>query len=250
MQGDHTLLAKLAKILALILAVLLGILGWLWNGNHNHTDPLPIVDYDMIQSQDNATASADKAIGNINTATNNILYMQAANSMQLPLEDVIVRFEARYPNVQVVTSYLPADALLNLPHTNATTRESVPLAVPIDIIIAEDTLADSQMALLQSSLDTITTETNQAESRNLVPFRYAIKQATSVEAVILTENPVAINFRNFLLSSDGQDILEQYNYDNIDGYNNSVDDLFNPPSRGTTAVEHTEVVVDILSNEP
>ena len=247
MQGYKTLLVKL---LALILAIFLGILGWLWNGNRKNTDPLPIVDYDMIPPQDSATASADKAIDNTRTATTNILYMQAADSRQLPLEDVIVRFEARYPNVQVVTSYPPADALLNLPHTNATTRESVPLAVPIDIIIAEDTLADSQMALLQSSLDTITTETNQAESRNLVPFRYAIKQATSVEAVILTENPVAINFRNFLLSSDGQDILEQYNYDNIDGYNNSVDDLFNPPSRGTTAVEHTEVVVDILSNEP
>ncbi|WP_250162537.1 hypothetical protein [Psychrobacter sp. WY6] len=65
----------------------------------------------------------------------------------------------------------------------------------------------------------------------------------------MTENTAAINFRNFLLSSTGQDILAKYDYYNIEGYKNSVNDLFNPTSRTQEASNANTVnVADALSN--
>ena len=85
--------------------------------------------------------------------------------------------------------------------------------------------------------------------RSLVSFSYALKNKQSVEGVILTNNPVAVTFRNFLLSSTGQDILKQYHYDNIDGYKSSVADLFNPGSTGKKAAEQPSLkIAEVLSN--
>ena len=76
-----------------------------------------------------------------------------------------------------------------------------------------------------------------------------MKEKQALEGVILTENTAAINFRNFLLSSTGQDILEKYDYYNIEGYKNSVNDLFNPTSRAQEAANANTVnVADALSN--
>ena len=76
-----------------------------------------------------------------------------------------------------------------------------------------------------------------------------MKNSKSLEAVILSDKPIAISFRNFLVSSTGQDILRQYEFDSIDDYQNSVDDLFNPTSNGKTAVEQSKVVTDTLTND-
>ena len=92
-------------------------------------------------------------------------------------------------------------------------------------------------------------ETDNAEARTLNSFSYALRDKQALEGVILTENTAATNFRNFLLSSTGQDILEKYDYYNIEGYKNSVNDLFNPTSRAQKAANTNTVnVADALSN--
>ncbi|MFP3366542.1 hypothetical protein R0J93_23140, partial [Pseudoalteromonas sp. SIMBA_148] len=55
--------------------------------------------------------------------------------------------------------------------------------------------------------------------------------------------------RNFLLSSAGQTILEKYEYYNINGYENSVNDLFEPSSQASKASGNNPVnVADALGN--
>ena len=80
-------------------------------------------------------------------------------------------------------------------------------------------------------------------------FSYALKNKQAADGVILTQNPVAINFRNFLLSSTGQDILSRHDYENIDGYKNEMADLFKSSSQGKQATgEHSVDVAEALSN--
>lgn len=251
---DYKLL--LAGIILLLLVILIGVLTWLWLNNSKNIDPLPILSNEGAKSQQEDSDAVK------NNTDANTLYIQAQQPLQVPLDKVIVSFEARYPHIQVLTNYVPATNLLILDNTN-----------PTDIVIANDQLSDSLLALLEDELNNniknnivnAPLDTNKAgvtktkntdstevadnsEARTLNPFGYAIRNSQTVEGVILSDKPLAINFRNFLISSTGQDILSNYEFDNIDGYQNSVDDLFNPTSNGKTAVEETEVVADAISN--
>ncbi len=241
-------------LVLLFILILFGVFLWLWISNSKNTHPLPILSGKEAQlSQENTAEESDEVKNN---ADANTLYIQAQQPLQVPLDKVIVRFEARYPQIQVLTNYVPATALLTLDNTNAT-----------DIVIADDQLLDSLLSLLQDELnrnvknnivnppaqssDTTDPEeiaTENSEARTLNPFGYAIKDSQMVEGVILSAKPVAVNFRNFLLSSTGQDILREYQFDDINGYQNSVDDLFNPTSNGKATVEKNEVVKDALTN--
>ena len=94
-----------------------------------------------------------------------------------------------------------------------------------------------------------TAENDNKEARTLTSFNYALKDKQELEGVILTDRTVAVSFRNFLLSSTGQGILEKYDYYNINGYENSVNDLFQPTSRAKKASGDNPVdVADALSN--
>lgn len=255
---DYKLL--LAGLILLLLILVIGVLSWLWLNNRKNIDPLPILSSEDLKSmQEKTEEDSDKVKNNTDA---NTLYIQAQEPLQVPLDNIIVSFEARYPHIQVLTNYVPATSLLILDNTNAT-----------DLVIADDQLSDSLLALLEDELnsniknnivnppapiknssdidsETINSEktAENSEARTLNPFGYAIKNSQTVEGVILSDKPLAINFRNFLISSTGQDILRKYEFDNIDGYQNSVDDLFNPTSSGKTAVEQTEVVTDTLAN--
>ena len=92
-------------------------------------------------------------------------------------------------------------------------------------------------------------KSDNTNTRSLSSFGYALRGEQAVDGVVLTQNPAAINFRNFLLSSTGQDILSQHNYTNIDGYKNDMDNLFQPSSRAKQATGELSVdVSDALSN--
>jgi len=254
---DYKLL--LAGIILLLLLIIIMVISWLWLNNSKNIDPLPILSREDAKSlQKNAEEDSDSVKNNTDA---NTLYIQAQQPLQVPLDKVIVSFEARYPHMQVLTNYVPATDLLILDNTN-----------PTDLVIADDKLSDSLLALLEDELnsnvknnivnapssqsssvtdaensESKTTNENK-EARTLNPFGYAIRNSQTVEGVILSDKPLAINFRNFLISSTGQDILSNYEFDNIDGYQNSVDDLFNPTSHGKTAVEETKIVTDAISN--
>ena len=244
-----------AGLVLLFIFIIFGVFSWLWINNQKNTNPLPILSGKDVQlMQENTKEDSDEVKSN---ADANTLHIQAQQPLQVPLDEVIVRFEARYPQIQVLTNYVPATALLTLDNTNTT-----------DIVIADDQLSDSLLSLLQdeldrnvennivnppvqSGVDTDPEEETAAENsgtRTLNPFGYAIKNSQMLEGVIVSAKPVAINFRNFLISSNGQDILREYQFDDINGYQNSVDDLFNPTSNGKTTTEKTEVVKDALTN--
>ncbi len=260
---DYKLL--LAGLTLLLLIIFLGILSWLWLSNRKNMDPLPIT------ANENEPSSIDSA-EYTNTIITSILYVQAEDKIQVPLDEVIVRFEARYPSVQVLVRYVPSESLLTLPNTRTSDNVPSPFIVNTDIIIANDKLTQARLTSLQALINNAQTERNQIkinangmvegttgdlinqapdnnEARNLVSFSYALKGTQAVDGVVLTDNPVAMSFRNFVLSSAGQDILEKYDYDNIDGYKNSVDDLFNSTSATKKTIGKPSVkVADALSN--
>ncbi|WP_350558090.1 hypothetical protein [Psychrobacter sp. CAL346-MNA-CIBAN-0220] len=263
---DYKLL--LVGLTLLLLIIFIGIFAWLWNSNRKNIDPLPIT---VSENGQSSTNNEDDSM----TIATNILYVQAEDRVQLPLDDVIARFESRYPKIQVLAHYVPANALFTLPDTSTSNNELSAFIVNIDIIIADDKLTQTRLTSLQATINNTQSEPNQSkinangmvqdngddatisntsktddnEARNLASFSYAVKGTQAVDGVILTDNPVAINFRNFLLSSAGQDILKKYDYGNIEGYKNSVDDLFNPTSGTKTATGKKSVkVADALSN--
>ena len=256
---DYKLL--LAGLILLLLIIFIAIFTWLWSSNRKNIDPLPI----MVNANEPSATTQDE----VNTLTDSTLYIKAEEDLQAPLDDIIVNFESRYPHVQVVPRYVPASDLLTLSNANPSHDKRSELGADIDIIIANDSLSADRLTPLQAELkaaqDKINqdkanisntddkkvdaAETDNAEARTLNSFSYALRDKQALEGVILTENTAAINFRNFLLSSTGQDILEKYDYYNIEGYKNSVNDLFNPTSRAQKAANANTVnVADALSN--
>ena len=271
---DYKLL--LAGIILLILVIVIGVFAWLWSSNRKNMDPLPIT------VSTNGETSIDDEDGSDTTAKI-ILYVQAEDKLQVPLDDIIVRFESRYPKVQVLARYVNPNKLLNLPDTNASNsntlnNETSKYIANIDMIMADERITKERLSPLQNLLKESQAELNKNqinsnniatnkitdnddessetptpsdnnEARNLVSFSYALKGSEAVDGIILTENPAATSFRNFLLSSVGQDILKQHNYENIEGYRNNLDDLFNPTSRAKPASNESSIqVAEVLSN--
>lgn len=140
------------------------------------------------------------------------------------------------------------DHVYSYPMAEAIRRTALVLTTLDKLFVGTlDSLAQKWLKEYSSETDAV--EIDNAEARTLNSFSYALRDKQTLEGVILTENTAAINFRNFLLSSTGQDILEKYDYYNIEGYKNSVDDLFNPTSRAQkTSNTNTVNVADALSN--
>lgn len=220
----------LIVIVLLLLLILTGVISWLWFNNNKDNDPLPIMTPQTASLQSiNGIENAENQETEIG---NNTVYIRAEKPLQIPLDAVIVRFEGLYPHLQIKANYVPNLELFNLIKNKST-----------DIIIADHKLSLASISKLQSSINKVANQ-----SKMLASFSYAIKDSELMDGVILTDNPLAISFRNFIISSSGQDVLQQYDYDNIDGYQNSVDDLFNPTTKSKTAVDRTKVVANALNN--
>lgn len=272
---DYKLL--LAGLILLLLIIFIAIFTWLWTSNRKNMDPLPI----MANNNDTSSADNDE-----NTIAKSTLHIQAEDGLQAPLDAVIASFQARYPNMQILTNYVPSAALLTLSDndfadSHRTDDERASFLIDTDLIIANGKLSKERLAPLQEQLKTAQDKHNQnklndsstqvkkaedgvdeadaevaahaksdnTNTRSLSSFGYALRGEQAVDGVVLTQNPAAINFRNFLLSSTGQDILSQHNYTNIDGYKNDMDNLFQPSSRAKQATGELSVdVSDALSN--
>lgn len=272
---DYKLL--LAGLILLLLIIFIAIFTWLWTSNRKNMDPLPI----MANNNDTSSADNDE-----NTIAKSTLHIQAEDGLQAPLDAVIASFQARYPNMQILTNYVSSAALLTLSDndfsdSHRTDDERASFLINTDLIIANGKLSQEHLAPLQEQLKTAQDKYNQnklndssaqdktaedgvdetdaevdaqaksdnTNTRSLSSFGYALRGEQAVDGVVLTQNPAAINFRNFLLSSTGQDILSQHNYTNIDGYKNDMDNLFQPSSRAKQATGELSVdVSDALSN--
>lgn len=255
----------LAGIIILLFIISIIIFTWLWSSNRKNTDPLPIM---TSENQPLANSTED----NTNMIPTRILQLQAEEKLQAALDDVITAFESRHPNVQVLARYVPTQSLLDLPDTGIANDKLASL-MNTDIIMADKNINQTQLSALQALLDNAQNKRNKKQFntnaiaqdninaemnidninnnavRNLASFSYALKGKQAVDGVILTDNPIAVSFRNFLLSSAGQDVLSKYKYDNIDGYKNSVDDLFNPSYRTKNASGEPSIkVAEVFSN--
>lgn len=255
---DYKLL--LVGLISLLVAIFIALFTWLWTSNHKNTDPLPI----MTSETQPAPAANEEST---DTSPVSTLSIRAEQSLQVPIDDVIVSFESRYPHIQVLANYIPANTLLTISND-----ERSDLISDTDIIIANNELSKERLSPLQDKLkatqhssnqnqtgtssvnsntdnDNITANSANKEARTLTSFNYALKDDQALEGVVLTDNPVAVSFRNFLLSSAGQTILEKYEYYNINGYENSVNDLFEPSSQASKASGNNPVnVADALGN--
>jgi len=264
---DYKLL--LAGLILLLLTIFIAVFIWLWTSNRKNTDPLPIM---ASESEADSSMKGDES----REIADSVLYIRAEEKLQIPLDDIIVSFESRYPHVQVLASYVPSNDLLTVPSSVSTTDKLSNFVFDTDMIIAnDDSLSTERVSLLQSELPQVqhrngqsqqSTEgagINDAADKNsnnnahnkdkkihtLNPFNYALKDEQALEGVILTDDTTATSFRNFLLSSTGQDILKKYDYENISGYKNSVNDLFKPTSQAKNASGDLAVdVTDALSN--
>lgn len=264
---DYKLL--LAGLILLLLTIFIAVFIWLWTSNRKNTDPLPIM---ASESEADPSTKGDES----REIADSVLYIRAEEKLQIPLDDIIVSFESRYPHVQVLASYVPSNDLLTVPSSGSTKDNLSDFVFDTDMIITnDDSLSTERVSLLQSELQQAQDRngqsqqsiegsgTNDAANKNsdnsthnkdkkihtLNPFNYALKDEQALEGVILTDDTTAINFRNFLLSSTGQDILKKYDYQNISGYKNSVNDLFKPTSQAKNASgDHAVDVTDALSN--
>ena len=262
---DYKLL--LAGLTLLVLTAFIAILTWLWTNNRKNTDPLPV----MVST--NETAAAEDGGNEVLTQT---LYIRVEEGLQVPLDDIIASFRSRYPRIQVSASYVPANVLLAVSENEATKDSQLHSVFDTDMIITNEDLSIERIAPLQANiasashkdpqhqttgntadtdgLDADEQNTDNAENdrkkiQTISAFDYAIEDEKALQGIILTDSTTAISFRNFLLSSTGQEILEKYNYHNINGYKNSVNDLFKPTSRAKKATGDNPVdVADALSN--
>lgn len=258
---DYKLL--LAGLILLLLTIFIAVFIWLWTSNRKNTDPLPIM---ASESEADPSTKGDES----REIADSVLYIRAEEKLQIPLDDIIVSFESRYPHVQVLASYVPSNDLLTVPSSDSTKDKLSDYVFDTDMIITnDDSLSTERVSLLQSELQQAQDRNGQSQKstegsgknsdnsthdkdkkiRTLNPFNYALKDEQALEGVILTDDTTAINFRNFLLSSTGQDILKKYDYENISGYKNSVNDLFKPTSQAKNASgDHAVDVTDALSN--
>lgn len=259
----------LIALASFILLVVIAILSWLWLHNRKNMDPLPVMvsDSAAIDATTNEYKASDNNDPSDDEVATEVLYIQAEDELQPALGDILTRFEARYPSIAVAIRYVPTAQLLSLPTVDIKNVNSTDLAQPleatIDVIIANGDLDEARLSALQALMydaqaklnenqvdaDPIqadaTTQVDNNEARTLVSFNYALKDSQTVDGVILTQNPAAINLRNFMLSSIGQDILNDYNYDSIDSYQNNRDEIFNDSS--SEVIEDVDVT-DILQN--
>lgn len=237
MKDYKLLLAGLILLSLLLIAIFV----WLWSNNRKNTDPLPI-----MSNNNKSVAMLNEDETNI--LADSLLYLQVENNLRAPLADIITRFESRYPHVQVVTNYVSTSDIITLSKSDAHPSKPDKFVFSVDMVITNN-ISTKDLSTLQKELnitqDNTLSDTDKLKAHTLNSFSYAVKDTHTLEGVILTDNTTAIKFRNFLLSSTGQDILKSYDYDNIEGYKNSVDELFNPaePTQ-TTSVD----VADALSN--
>lgn len=221
--------AILKITLALLATILLGAFAWLWYNNQKHIDPLPILTYDPKSTVQNE-ALQKKAI---DTA----VIIQADRALKPALDEVLSRFNQRFPDLTLNIHYVDQSQVLAVKNQTQ---------APIDLIISNQHILPNQLKAMQTVIDNDRAKNETAQT--LSPFGFALVSNQAIDGVIITDNPIATQFRNFLISSIGQEILARHGFNSIDNYKNQVDDLFNPKvdinSKSNTALDLEGVLED------
>ena len=147
---DYKLL--LVGLISLLVAIFIALLTWLWTSNHKNTDPLPII---TSETQPAPAANEEST----DTSPDSTLSIRAEQSLQVPIDDVIVSFESRYPHIQVLANYIPANTLLTISND-----ERSDLISDTDIIIANNELSKERLSPLQEKLKATQHSSNQNQT--------------------------------------------------------------------------------------
>ena len=248
----------LIGLILLIATSLIALLSWMWQRNSHNINPLPIPANDIELSlpiegggaEGNTTddfGAADNGTDNKGTDNNAAgqsghplvteqLQACADEQIQPALTEVMIKFERRYPTIDIKITYVDS----------ATFLQDCPIDQQ-DMLLLARPLSPSTLTALETPNHTPGTQlTNGAEratskdhNSDLTPFAYTLKQDKRFEGVILSDSTPAVNLRNYLLSSVGQETFVQFGYDSIDGYSNQVDDLFNPKLKSLSQKDDT-----------
>lgn len=216
--------------------LLTAIFAWLWQHNQKDINPLPFpssktplpnsVAHDM--DEDRSTLPADNTLS--------IIHLCAISDIKEPLEAALVGFSHRYPHLSVQVTYSPHDSL---------NKDCPPEAQ--DIMLYSHPLSNETLQTLQHAINARNHPSSETDAL-IRPFNYTLQNNQRFEGALLSNKASAISLRNFLISSIGQDIFIDHGYDNIEGYNNRVDDLFNSNSNKTNAapddsIEHNQSLI-------
>ncbi|MDN6275775.1 hypothetical protein [Psychrobacter sp.] len=235
MKGNKRLLAKLAILLIVVIALLM----WLLKSFHINLDPVPVLHPVPVT----ASKTDKQFLVYKHDHSDDTLYLLAEDSLQQPLDNVIERFEARNPEKKVIVDYIPSNTMPQLPTYRAEVSEQENTLSTTDMIIANGTLTTEQVMGFKTALDehndtagdiadnNPTVQHNTTDNINLQTprrtpkvFSYSYRNGQALNGVVLTYNTLSVTFRNFLLSSPGQDILKEYDFYGIDEHQNSMDD--------------------------
>jgi len=225
----------LIGLILLIATSLMSLLSWMWQRNSHNINPLPIPANDTelslpIDEGDNEVEDGNTSI------VETLLPACADEQIQPALTEAIIKFERRYPKLDVQITYVDSPRLLQ--DCDIDKQDMLLFARPI----SENTLTalEKTNRSIAAKQKTASEETPPKDSKtDLTPFTYTLKQEQRFEGVVLTDSNPALNLRNYLLSSVGQDTFVQFGYDSIDGYRNQVDDLFNPKMKSLSQKEDT-----------
>ena len=135
MKNYKLLLAGLALLL---LAIFIALLTWLWMNDRKEIDPLPI----MANKSDTTAPQNDE---DVSPAAKSTLHIRATGNLQVPIDDIIVSFESRYPNIQVLADYVSSNTLLNVSTTEIENGDASSV-FDTDLIIANGSLSKERLA--------------------------------------------------------------------------------------------------------
>jgi hypothetical protein len=233
----------LIGLILLIATSLMSLLSWMWQRNSHNINPLPIPANDIELSlpieEDGPEQNGTAAQSATALATEQVLAC-ADEQIQPALTEAIIKFERRYPKLNVKITYADSDRLLQ--DCAVDKQDMLLFARPIseNTLAAIEKTTRTEKAAQQTTSPTAPPTTDAKDSKvDITPFTYTLKQEYRFEGALLTESNPALNLRNYLLSSVGQDTFIQFGYDSIDGYRNQVDDLFNPKMKSLSQKEET-----------
>jgi hypothetical protein len=225
----------LIGLILLIATTLMSLLSWMWQRNSHNINPLPIPANDIELSLPIEEDGAEQNGTSAQSATEQVLAC-ADEQIQPALTEAIIKFERRYPKLNVKITYADSGRLLQ--DCEVDKQDMLLFARPI----SENTLATIEKTTRteKAAQQTAPPTTDAKDSKvDITPFTYTLKQEYRFEGALLTDSNPAVNLRNYLLSSVGQDTFIQFGYDSIDGYRNQVDDLFNPKMKSLSQKEET-----------
>lgn len=183
----------LVLLCLVVILALTGVIVWSWYHNQKNNNPIPVTT--------NVNKSEPTPTGDTASPTKVSLSLVISDSLQAIIKPILNAFEQRYANIELSTTYVSDNAL-----------PSQTLHPQADMILSDEQLTDIQ---------------NPANNTPNI-FTYAMQNQQPWQGQLLADDKEsALLFRQFLLSSTGQNLLEQQGIRGVEPQQKSLDEIFN-----------------------